>query len=97
VAVAGVFEQTLYVVLRSGILGVNVGRLARQKLNHWGSAGGHLDRARAEIPFKNITSVVPDPRDPVRLETWLRSILLPRRRPRAARAGGQSQQSGASS
>ncbi len=86
VAVAGVFEQRLYVVFRSGMYGVNVGRIARQKLGAFGSAGGHLDKARAEIPLARLTDILHAEFTPAHLDAWLHSVLLPRRARAAALA-----------
>jgi nanoRNase/pAp phosphatase (c-di-AMP/oligoRNAs hydrolase) len=84
VAVAGVFQQTLYVILRSGMFGINVGRIARQKLGAFGSAGGHLDKARAEIPLARVAEALGSEPTPARVDAWLHRVLLPRRTRAAA-------------
>ncbi|MCX7002815.1 MAG: DHH family phosphoesterase [bacterium] len=85
VATAGVFEQKLYVILRSGMYGVNVGRIARQKLGAFGSAGGHLDKARAEIPLAGLAETLHTEPTLAHLDAWLHSVLLPRRARTATR------------
>ncbi|MDR3203591.1 MAG: DHH family phosphoesterase [Deltaproteobacteria bacterium] len=51
----GVHDKSLVVVMRSGGLrSSNLGRLAQQAFGPFGSAGGHRNMARAEIPLANI-------------------------------------------
>jgi len=52
--VSGVMDQKLVVVFRNAGIRGNAGKLARQLFGEFGSAGGHRDAARAEIPLENI-------------------------------------------
>jgi nanoRNase/pAp phosphatase (c-di-AMP/oligoRNAs hydrolase) len=52
--VSGVHENRLIVVFRNAGFKRNAGKLAHGLFGDVGSAGGHKDSARAEIPLKNI-------------------------------------------
>jgi nanoRNase/pAp phosphatase (c-di-AMP/oligoRNAs hydrolase) len=52
--VSGIMDQKLIVVFRNAGLRGNAGKLATQMFAEFGSAGGHRDAARAEIPLENI-------------------------------------------
>lgn len=54
VAVAGRVENHVVVIFRGGALEQNLGQLATIAFNDIGSAGGHRNVARAEIPIENI-------------------------------------------
>ncbi|MCX7847517.1 MAG: hypothetical protein N2595_05775 [bacterium] len=82
-AVAGIAREMLYVIFRSGSYSVNVGSIARRKLEPFGSAGGHRDKARAEIPATTLAKILNLPLTDVRVEQWLRSVLLGTPRTRA--------------
>ncbi len=56
VAVSGVFEETLVIIFR-GDGSKNMGDLAAQHFSAVGSAGGHKNMARAEIPMVAINNV----------------------------------------
>lgn len=49
VAVAGVYEKTAVIVFRGDGMSKDVGRIAHDKFNSFGSAGGHKALARAEF------------------------------------------------
>jgi nanoRNase/pAp phosphatase (c-di-AMP/oligoRNAs hydrolase) len=52
--VSGVYENRLIIVFRNAGFRRNAGKLARGLFGDVGSAGGHKDSARAEVPLKNI-------------------------------------------
>jgi nanoRNase/pAp phosphatase (c-di-AMP/oligoRNAs hydrolase) len=54
--VAGSFDKKLIVVFRNAGFRRHAGRLAERMFGEIGSAGGHKNAARAEIPLDNITS-----------------------------------------
>ena len=76
VAVAGQCNGTLYVILRGGAYGVDVGRIARQKLGVYGSAGGHQSKARGEIPVADIKKELSGKADEDAINDWLHSVLI---------------------
>jgi nanoRNase/pAp phosphatase (c-di-AMP/oligoRNAs hydrolase) len=49
--ISGVFDGRLIIVLRSAGLRANLGRLAAEAFGGLGSAGGHKNMARAELPL----------------------------------------------
>ena len=85
VAVAGVHGTTLFIILRGGAFGINVGRIARLKLGAFGSAGGHHDKARAEILTTKLASLFGAHPTNERIEQWLRSVLVGGRRSKESR------------
>lgn len=53
--VSGVYRQTLIIVLRNSALGNDAGQVAQTLFSKWGgSAGGHKDAARVELPVKKL-------------------------------------------
>jgi nanoRNase/pAp phosphatase (c-di-AMP/oligoRNAs hydrolase) len=76
VAVGGIVKSKLHVVFRRGAYDVNVGRIARTKLGQCGSAGGHQDKARAEIPLKLIAEQCNGNTGQVEIAAWLDAALL---------------------
>lgn len=54
--VSGVFEGSLIIIFRNAGFRKNVGKLAGKMFGNMGSAGGHRNAARAEIPIENIGS-----------------------------------------
>jgi nanoRNase/pAp phosphatase (c-di-AMP/oligoRNAs hydrolase) len=52
--VSGIYENILIVVFRNAGFRRHAGKLARDLFGDIGSAGGHKDSARAEVPLKNI-------------------------------------------
>jgi len=79
IAVAGKCNGILYVILRGGAYGVDVGRIARRKLSAYGSAGGHKNKARAEIPVAVLEKELPNTTNE-EIDRWLRGILIGSRR-----------------
>jgi nanoRNase/pAp phosphatase (c-di-AMP/oligoRNAs hydrolase) len=51
---AGIYQNRLIVVFRNAGFRRNAGKMARKLFGDVGSAGGHKDSARAEIPLENI-------------------------------------------
>lgn len=71
--VSGVYEKNLVVILRNASFHGDAGKTARKIFGRWkGSAGGHRNAARAEIPLENILD---DPEDASGLGTFVRKIL----------------------
>ena len=71
--VSGVYQQTLVVIFRNASFQGDAGKTARNIFSSWkGSAGGHRNAARAEIPLENILD---DPVDQSGLETFVKNIL----------------------
>jgi nanoRNase/pAp phosphatase (c-di-AMP/oligoRNAs hydrolase) len=71
--VSGVYLKTLVVILRNASFQGNAGKTARKLFGHWkGSAGGHQNAARAEIPLENILD---DPEDESSLALLVKKIL----------------------
>lgn len=71
--VSGVYEKNLVVILRNASFHGDAGKTARKIFGRWkGSAGGHRNAARAEIPLENILD---DPEDESGLGTFVRKIL----------------------
>jgi len=56
VIISGVFQDKLVIILRSAGLRSNLGRLAEEAFGDLGSAGGHKNMARAEIPLSALES-----------------------------------------
>lgn len=53
--VSGLFRQTLIIILRNSGLGNDAGQVAQKVFSKWGgSAGGHKEAARVELPVKKI-------------------------------------------
>lgn len=55
---AGICGQTLVIIFRSGGLRQDIGKFAKQAFDEFGSAGGHKNMARAEIPLANLDAKV---------------------------------------
>ena len=71
--VSGVYEENLIVILRNASFHGDAGKTARRIFGRWkGSAGGHRNAARAEIPLENILD---DPADESGLGTFVKKIL----------------------
>jgi nanoRNase/pAp phosphatase (c-di-AMP/oligoRNAs hydrolase) len=51
---SGVHDDRLVVVMRAGGLRSNLGRLAQEAFGSYGSAGGHKNMARAEMPLSAV-------------------------------------------
>lgn len=54
VFVSGMYNEKLVVIFRCDGYKKNAGRLAEKIFNQFGSAGGHRETARAEVPLKNL-------------------------------------------
>jgi nanoRNase/pAp phosphatase (c-di-AMP/oligoRNAs hydrolase) len=54
--VSGIFQENLIIIFRNAGFRKNVGKLASKMFGNMGSAGGHRNAARAEIPVESIGS-----------------------------------------
>jgi len=54
VLVSGIFGEKLIVIFRCDGYRKSAGKLAERTFAEFGSAGGHLEAARAEVPLKNL-------------------------------------------
>ena len=54
VLVSGQYNEKLVVIFRCDGYRKNAGKLARKMFAQYGSAGGHREAARAEVPWKNL-------------------------------------------
>jgi nanoRNase/pAp phosphatase (c-di-AMP/oligoRNAs hydrolase) len=71
--VSGVYKDNLVVILRNASFHGDAGKTARKIFGRWkGSAGGHRNAARAEIPLENILD---GPEDESGLGTIVKKIL----------------------
>jgi nanoRNase/pAp phosphatase (c-di-AMP/oligoRNAs hydrolase) len=71
--VSGVYKDNLIVILRNASFHGDAGKTARKIFGRWkGSAGGHRNAARAEIPLENISD---DPADVSGLAHFMKNIL----------------------
>ncbi len=71
--VSGVYQQTLVVIFRNASFQGDAGKTARKIFSRWnGSAGGHRNAARAEIPLENLLDETDDESG---LETMVKTIL----------------------
>ena len=57
VIVSGIYEDKLVVIFRSDGYRKNAGKMAKKIFGEMGSAGGHRQSARAEIPIKNLSKI----------------------------------------
>jgi len=89
VAVAGVSKDTLYVILRSGSFGTNVGRIIKQKLAHFGSAGGHQDKARGEFILSELPIKFDKENMHQRIEEWLQCALISSKKKKCKKLSGK--------
>ena len=76
IAVAGTCNGTLFVILRSGSFGTDVGSIIKQKLSPYGSAGGHKDKARGEICLSDIPVNTDGEKKHENIEAWLQHTLI---------------------
>jgi len=53
--ISGVYGQKLIIIFRYAGFRLNAGKAAQRWFGEWGSAGGHRNAARAEIPIQEIT------------------------------------------
>jgi nanoRNase/pAp phosphatase (c-di-AMP/oligoRNAs hydrolase) len=54
VLVSGIYNEKLIVIFRCDGYRKNAGKLAARIFGRYGSAGGHREAARAEVPLKNL-------------------------------------------
>jgi nanoRNase/pAp phosphatase (c-di-AMP/oligoRNAs hydrolase) len=52
--VSGIWDQKLIIIFRNAGFRLDAGKMAEKLFGQLGSAGGHKDAARAEIPLKEI-------------------------------------------
>ena len=68
--VSGTCNKKLIVIFRNDGIRKNAGKVAKQSIGQFGSAGGHKNMARAEIDFSNLSERI-DLRDEKKLLRWL--------------------------
>ena len=68
--VSGTYDKKLIVIIRNDGIRKNAGKVAKESFAQFGSAGGHKNMARAEIPLSDLSDHV-DFRDEKRLLNWL--------------------------
>lgn len=68
--VSAVYKKDLIVILRNDGIRKNAGKVARKAFDAIGSAGGHKNAARAEIPIDNLKGIV-DTEDHKDLSRWI--------------------------
>lgn len=57
--IGGIYEDKLVVIFRNDGLRKNAGKLAVKAFGKFGSAGGHIASARAEVPLGNLKNLMP--------------------------------------
>jgi len=82
--VSGIHDKKLIICFRSDGLRKNAGKLARERFGEIGSAGGHKNMSRAEIPLENLKPLT-DCRDDTKLSAWIISQVVKSTRKRANR------------
>lgn len=78
VAVGGICDNVMHVVMRESSQGADVGKIARAKLSKYGSAGGHRGKSRAAIPKEAVEEALGKDPSNAALTAWLRGILISR-------------------
>jgi nanoRNase/pAp phosphatase (c-di-AMP/oligoRNAs hydrolase) len=68
--VSGVYNKTLVVIFRNDGLRIDAGKVAIGSFGKIGSAGGHKNMARAEIPVTDLKDIV-DVKSPQTLSDWI--------------------------
>jgi nanoRNase/pAp phosphatase (c-di-AMP/oligoRNAs hydrolase) len=68
--VSGIYQKKLILILRNDGLRKNAGAVAKNSFGQLGSAGGHKNMARAELPLKNLKGIV-DHKDEKKLLAWI--------------------------
>jgi nanoRNase/pAp phosphatase (c-di-AMP/oligoRNAs hydrolase) len=68
--ISGTFQQKLIIVFRNDGIRKNAGKVANQSFGQIGSAGGHKNMARAEIPLAILDDKV-DYKDSKKLQRWI--------------------------
>ncbi len=68
--VSGIFEKRLIVIFRNDGVRKDAGKVAQKSFGKIGSAGGHKNMARAEVPVENLEGVV-EPNDAYAIQKWV--------------------------
>jgi len=68
--VSGTYDKKLIVIFRNDGIRKNAGNVAKKSFGQFGSAGGHKNMARAEIPLSDLSNQI-DIRDEKKLLKWL--------------------------
>jgi nanoRNase/pAp phosphatase (c-di-AMP/oligoRNAs hydrolase) len=68
--VSGIHENKLIVIFRNDGIRKNAGTIAKKSFGQFGSAGGHKNMARAEMPLTDITDDT-DFQDEKKVARWL--------------------------
>ncbi len=68
--VSGLYQKKLILILRNDGLRKNAGTVSKNSFGFMGSAGGHKNMARAEIPLTNLKDVI-DYKDEKKLLGWI--------------------------
>ncbi len=71
--VSGLYIDQLIIIVRNDGIRKDAGKLIKERFSSFGSAGGHKNTARAEIPLKNINPLV-DYNNPKKLIKWIIKI-----------------------
>ena len=61
--VSGVYGQKLIIIFRNVGFRLDAGKMAQKLFGQWGSAGGHRNAARAEIPLLDLRAVIDNEHD----------------------------------
>ncbi len=75
VIISGQYGEKLIVIFRSDGYKKDAGKLAQKVFGKVGSAGGHRQSARAEVPFKNLPDIDPSTFDTKGLQKFFKSVL----------------------
>ncbi len=75
VIISGQYGEKLIVIFRSDGYKKDAGKLAEKVFGKVGSAGGHRQSARAEVPFKNLKDIDPSTFETKTLQRFLKSLL----------------------
>ena len=68
--VSGIYQNKLVVIFRNDGIRKNAGTTARKSFAHLGSAGGHKNAARAEVPLESVAHLV-DHADRKKTAKWI--------------------------
>jgi len=82
--VSGIYEKKLILIFRNDGLRKNAGKLARERFGDIGSAGGHRNMSRAEIPLDNLRTVT-ECKDDGKLSLWIINQITRRTKRRAVK------------
>lgn len=72
--VSGLYQKKLILILRNDGLRKNAGMVSKNSFGLIGSAGGHKNMARAEIPLTNLKGVI-DYKDEKKLLNWIINMI----------------------